>query len=149
MFSLSLLLFMISFFLFPSFVLAIFVLIPHYLPLVIHLSFSGSCFLPCFLTKSPADKHLLPLLPCRVEAAGYQRVLQVDLEVNGLMVIQGGREVTWQVEYPLTRTLTSEVPTLIRLAPQDLGGIVPLAMVRKLTAYKHLFFLSVEMMHVR
>ncbi|XP_071322549.1 transmembrane protein 132C isoform X1 [Trachinotus anak] len=64
----------------------------------------------------------------RVEAAGYQRVLQVDLEVNGLMVTQGGREVTWQVEYPLTRTLTSEVQTLIRLAPQDLGGIVPLAM---------------------
>ncbi|KAM3599749.1 uncharacterized protein V6R79_010798 [Siganus canaliculatus] len=64
----------------------------------------------------------------RAEAGGYQRVLQVDLEVNGLMVMQGGREVTWQVEYPLTRTLTSEVPTLIRLAPQDLGGIVPLAM---------------------
>eukprot|EP00064_Thunnus_orientalis_P001506 superscaffoldBa00000104_g1509 len=66
----------------------------------------------------------------RVEAAGYQRILQVDLEVNGLMVTLGGREVTWQVEYPLTRTLTSEVQTLIRLAPQDLGGIVPLAMVR-------------------
>ncbi|XP_042251011.1 transmembrane protein 132C-like [Thunnus maccoyii] len=64
----------------------------------------------------------------RVEAAGYQRILQVDLEVNGLMVTLGGREVTWQVEYPLTRTLTSEVQTLIRLAPQDLGGIVPLAM---------------------
>ena len=42
----------------------------------------------------------------------------------------GGREVTWQVEYPLTRSLTNEVQTLIRLAPQDLGGIVPLAMVR-------------------
>ncbi|XP_056147187.1 transmembrane protein 132C [Lampris incognitus] len=64
----------------------------------------------------------------RAEAAGYQRVLQVDLEVNGLMVPQGGREVTWQVEYPLTRTLTTEVQTFIRLAPQDLGGIVPLAM---------------------
>ncbi|KAM6902546.1 transmembrane protein 132C [Xenentodon cancila] len=64
----------------------------------------------------------------RIEAVGYQRVLQVDLEVNGLVVTQGGREVTWQVEYPLTRTLTSEVQTLIRLAPQDLGGIVPLAM---------------------
>lgn len=33
------------------------------------------------------------------------------------------------MEYPLTRTATSEVQTLIRLAPQDLGGIVPLAMV--------------------
>ncbi|XP_007565945.1 transmembrane protein 132C-like [Poecilia formosa] len=64
----------------------------------------------------------------RVEAVGYQQVLQVDLEVNGLMVTQGSREVTWQVEYPLTRTVTSEVQTLIRLAPQDLGGIVPLAM---------------------
>ncbi|KAF3848917.1 hypothetical protein F7725_015414 [Dissostichus mawsoni] len=42
----------------------------------------------------------------RAEAPGYQRVLQVDLEVNGLVVTQGGREVTWQVEYPLTRTLT-------------------------------------------
>lgn len=65
-----------------------------------------------------------------MQALGYQRVLQVDLEVNGLMVTQGSREVAWQVEYPLTRTLTSEVQTLIRLAPQDLGGIVPLAMVR-------------------
>lgn len=66
-----------------------------------------------------------------MEGAGYQRVLQVDLEVNGLTVTQGGREVTWQVEYPLTRTMTSEVQTLIQLAPQDLGGIVPLAMVRE------------------
>ncbi|XP_061554392.1 transmembrane protein 132C [Phycodurus eques] len=64
----------------------------------------------------------------REEAAGYQRVLQVDLEMNGLMVPEAGREVTWQVEYPLTRTQTSEVQTIIRLAPQDLGGIVPLAM---------------------
>ncbi|XP_053700664.1 transmembrane protein 132C-like [Synchiropus splendidus] len=64
----------------------------------------------------------------RMEAAGYQKVLQVDLEVNGMMVTEGGRVVTWQVEYPLTRTLSTEVQTLIRLAPQDLGGIVPLAM---------------------
>ncbi|XP_019908711.2 transmembrane protein 132C [Esox lucius] len=60
--------------------------------------------------------------------AGYQRVLQVDLEVNGLLDPLGSRVVTWQVEYPLTRSLTDEVQTLIRLAPQDLGGIVPLAM---------------------
>lgn len=56
-------------------------------------------------------------------------MLQVDLEVNGLTANHAAREVTWQVEYPLTRTLTSEVQTLIRLAPQDLGGVVPLAMV--------------------
>uniref|UniRef100_A0A674BU58 Transmembrane protein 132C n=1 Tax=Salmo trutta TaxID=8032 RepID=A0A674BU58_SALTR len=60
--------------------------------------------------------------------AGYQKVVQVDLEVNGLLDPQGSRMVTWQVEYPLTRSLTDEVQTLIRLAPQDLGGIVPLAM---------------------
>lgn len=87
------------------------------------LSFLALFCCSIFLTLSP-------FLLCRVEAVGYQRVLQVDLEVNGLMVTQGSREVTWQVEYPLTRTLTSEVQTLIRLAPQDLGGIVPLAMVR-------------------
>uniref|UniRef100_A0A3B4TVC8 Transmembrane protein 132C n=1 Tax=Seriola dumerili TaxID=41447 RepID=A0A3B4TVC8_SERDU len=83
-----------------------------------------------------SEGHRIVTLHCRKKensfsqryAAGYQRVLQVDLEVNGLMVTQGGREVTWQVEYPLTRTLTSEVQTRIRLAPQDLGGIVPLAM---------------------
>lgn len=61
-------------------------------------------------------------------------MLQVDLEVNGLTVAQGGREVTWQVEYPLSRSLSGEVPTVIRLAPQELGGIVPLAMVRPPTA---------------
>lgn len=109
--------------------------LPLYFCLVIlsscHLSFFPPVSCPPLLSKSTPDTLLLPLSPCRVEAAGYQRVLQVDLEVNGLMVIQGGREVTWQVEYPLTRTLTSEVPTLIRLAPQDLGGIVPLAMVRR------------------
>lgn len=69
-----------------------------------------------------------------MESAGYRRVLQVDLEVNGLTVAQGGREVTWQVEYPLSRGLSGEVPTVIRLAPQELGGIVPLAMVRPPTA---------------
>uniref|UniRef100_A0A8C9Y7I3 Transmembrane protein 132C n=1 Tax=Sander lucioperca TaxID=283035 RepID=A0A8C9Y7I3_SANLU len=50
---------------------------------------------------------LVPIFTLRAEAPGYQRVLQVDLEVNGLMMTPGGREVTWQVEYPLTRTLTT------------------------------------------
>ncbi|KAL7844053.1 hypothetical protein SRHO_G00225920 [Serrasalmus rhombeus] len=59
---------------------------------------------------------------------GFQKVLQVDLEVNGLLDPLGTRSVTWQVEYPMTRTLSEEIYTLIRLAPHDLGGIVPLAM---------------------
>ncbi|XP_045544840.1 transmembrane protein 132D [Salmo salar] len=66
--------------------------------------------------------------PTTEPEAGYQRVLQVDLEVNGLLDPLGSRVVMWQVEYPPTRSLTDEVQTLIRLAPQDLGGIVPLAM---------------------
>lgn len=64
----------------------------------------------------------------RVEA-GFQKVLQVDLEVNGLLDPLGSRSVTWQIEYPISRTLSDEIQTLIRLAPHDLGGIVPLAMV--------------------
>ncbi|XP_057216931.1 transmembrane protein 132C [Triplophysa rosa] len=63
----------------------------------------------------------------RVEA-GFQKVLQVDLEVNGLLDPLGSRSVTWQIEYPISRTLSEEIQTLIRLAPHDLGGIVPLAM---------------------
>lgn len=64
----------------------------------------------------------------RVEP-GFQKVLQVDLEVNGLLDPLGSRSVTWQIEYPISRTLSDEIQTLIRLAPHDLGGIVPLAMV--------------------
>ncbi|XP_051537026.1 transmembrane protein 132C-like [Myxocyprinus asiaticus] len=63
----------------------------------------------------------------RVEA-GFQKVLQVDLEVNGLLDPLGSRSVTWQIEYPISRTLSEEIQTLFRLAPHDLGGIVPLAM---------------------
>uniref|UniRef100_A0A672PQX8 Transmembrane protein 132C n=1 Tax=Sinocyclocheilus grahami TaxID=75366 RepID=A0A672PQX8_SINGR len=63
----------------------------------------------------------------RVES-GFQKVLQVDLEVNGLLDPLGSRSVTWQIEYPISRTLSDEIQTLIRLAPHDLGGIVPLAM---------------------
>ncbi|XP_051533475.1 transmembrane protein 132C-like [Myxocyprinus asiaticus] len=63
----------------------------------------------------------------RVEA-GFQKVLQVDLEVNGLLDPLGSRSVTWQIEYPISRTLSDEIQTLIHLAPHDLVGIVPLAM---------------------
>lgn len=51
--------------------------------------------------------------------------------MNVLLGLQWRQEVTWQLEYPLTQTVTPEVTTMIQLAQQDLGGIVPLAMVRK------------------
>lgn len=41
----------------------------------------------------------------------------------------GSRWMAWQVEYPASRSATPEVETEIRLAQEDLVGIVPLAMV--------------------
>ncbi|XP_017347463.2 transmembrane protein 132D [Ictalurus punctatus] len=83
-----------------------------------------------------SEGHRVVTLHCRRKDIGYgqrmeaglQKVLQVDLEVNGLVDPLGTRSVTWQVEYPMSRTFSEEIPTLIRLAPHDLGGIVPLAM---------------------
>lgn len=72
---------------------------------------------------------LLSVWFCGRMEAGLQKVLQVDLEVNGLVDPLGTRSVTWQVEYPMSRTFSEEIPTLIRLAAHDLGSIVPLAMV--------------------
>ncbi|XP_069038285.1 transmembrane protein 132C [Lepisosteus oculatus] len=63
----------------------------------------------------------------RAEGA-FQKVLQVDLEVDSFLGPLGTRPVTWQVEYPGTRTLTEEAETEIHLAQKDLGAIVPLAM---------------------
>ncbi|MBN3296089.1 T132C protein, partial [Amia calva] len=56
------------------------------------------------------------------------KVLQVDLEVDSFLGPLGTKSITWQVEYPSTRTLTEEAETEILLAQKDLGGIVPLAM---------------------
>ncbi|XP_016368018.1 transmembrane protein 132C-like, partial [Sinocyclocheilus rhinocerous] len=83
-----------------------------------------------------SEGHRVVTLHCRRKEAnfgkrvesGFQKVLQVDLEVNGLLDPLGSRSVTWQIEYPISRTLSDEIQTLIRLAPHDLGGIVPLAM---------------------
>ncbi|TRZ00211.1 hypothetical protein DNTS_006086 [Danionella cerebrum] len=61
---------------------------------------------------------------------GWQRVLQVDLEVDGGGSMVGSRSITWAVEYPGIRPSAEETETLIYLAQKDLAGIVPLAMVR-------------------
>lgn len=60
---------------------------------------------------------------------GFQRVLQVDLKMESFPEPLGSRWMAWQVEYPATRSATQEVETEIRLAQEDLAGIVPLAMV--------------------
>ncbi|XP_030623884.1 transmembrane protein 132C [Chanos chanos] len=82
------------------------------------------------------EGHRVVTLHCRRKDSGYgqrmeaafQKVLQIDLEVNGLLDPLGSRLVSWQIEYPMSRTLSEEIQTVIRLSPQDLGGIVPLAM---------------------
>lgn len=60
---------------------------------------------------------------------GVQKVLQVDLKTESFPDLPDSRRMTWQVEYPAARSTTPEVETEIRLAQEDLVGIVPLAMV--------------------
>lgn len=71
----------------------------------------------------------------------FQRVLQVDLKMESFPVPLGSRWMAWQVEYPVSRAATQEVETEIRLAQEDLAGIVPLAMVihstSSLVTYPH------------
>uniref|UniRef100_A0A668TTZ8 Uncharacterized protein n=1 Tax=Oreochromis aureus TaxID=47969 RepID=A0A668TTZ8_OREAU len=59
---------------------------------------------------------------------GVQRVLQVDLKMESFPEPMGSRWMAWQVEYPASRATTQEVETEIRLAQEDVAGIVPLAM---------------------
>lgn len=60
---------------------------------------------------------------------GVQRVLQVDLKMESFPEPLGSRWMAWQVEYPSSRSATQEAETEIRLAQEELAGIVPLAMV--------------------
>ncbi|XP_077570919.1 transmembrane protein 132C [Stigmatopora nigra] len=62
------------------------------------------------------------------EDMGAQRVLQVDLKIESFPELPASRWMTWQVEYPTSRSATQEADTEIRLAQEDLAGIVPLAM---------------------
>ncbi|XP_077378513.1 transmembrane protein 132C isoform X2 [Festucalex cinctus] len=62
------------------------------------------------------------------EDAAVQRVLQVDLKMESFPELAGSRWMAWQVEYPASRSATQEADTEIRLAREDVAGIVPLAM---------------------
>ncbi|XP_055775574.1 transmembrane protein 132C-like isoform X2 [Salvelinus fontinalis] len=83
-----------------------------------------------------SEGHRVVTLHCRRKESsygqrsevGFQRVLQVDLEVDSFLGPLGSRWITWQVEYPGSHATTQEAETEIRLAQKDLGGIVPLAM---------------------
>lgn len=67
---------------------------------------------------------------------GVQRVLQVDLKMESFPELLGSRWMAWQVEYPAGRATTQEAETEIRLAQEDLAGIVPLSMVSEATIWQ-------------
>ncbi|XP_048876091.1 transmembrane protein 132D-like [Brienomyrus brachyistius] len=60
--------------------------------------------------------------------ASIHKVLQVDLEVDGLSEPWAGRSITWQVEYPGTPTPAGEAETVVYVVQEELQGILPLAM---------------------
>ncbi|XP_051949974.1 transmembrane protein 132C [Xyrauchen texanus] len=82
------------------------------------------------------EGHRVVTLHCRRKESsygqsmepGWQRVVQVDLEVDGIGSTVGSRSISWAVEYPGIRASTEETETHIPLAQKDLVGIVPLAM---------------------
>ncbi|XP_041792433.1 transmembrane protein 132C [Chelmon rostratus] len=84
-----------------------------------------------------SEGHRVVTLHCRRKESGYdqqraemgvQRVLQVDLKMESFPELLGSRWMAWQVEYPAGRATTQEAETEIRLAQEDLAGIVPLSM---------------------
>ncbi|KAM4576655.1 transmembrane protein 132C isoform 1-T1 [Odontesthes bonariensis] len=84
-----------------------------------------------------SEGHRVVTLHCRRKQSTYdqqrseigvQRVLQVDLKMESFPEPTGSRWMAWQVEYPGSRPATQEAETEIRLAQQELAGIVPLAM---------------------
>ncbi|KAG7241447.1 hypothetical protein INR49_025647 [Caranx melampygus] len=80
-----------------------------------------------FKDLSEEDRRCQCHSTCRSEM-GVQRVLQVDLKMESFPEPLGSRWMAWQVEYPASRATTQEAETEIRLAQEDLAGIVPLAM---------------------
>ncbi|KAM3867991.1 transmembrane protein 132C-like [Diretmus argenteus] len=83
-----------------------------------------------------SEGHRVVTLHCRRKDQSYdqrsevgvQRVLQVDLKMDSFPELLGSRWMAWQVEYPGSRTTTPETETEVRLAQDDLAGIVPVAM---------------------
>ncbi|XP_030639188.1 transmembrane protein 132C, partial [Chanos chanos] len=83
-----------------------------------------------------SEGHRIVTLHCRRKEAGYgqrlepgwQRVVQVDLELDSIVAVASNRSISWLVEYPGIRLGSEETETEILVAQKDLGAIVPLAM---------------------
>ncbi|XP_036434095.1 transmembrane protein 132C [Colossoma macropomum] len=63
----------------------------------------------------------------RVEP-GWQRVVQVDLEMDVTVDMVGSGSISWMVEYPGIRAGSEETETQIHIIQKELAGLIPLAM---------------------
>uniref|UniRef100_A0A672JIW9 Si:dkeyp-14d3.1 n=1 Tax=Salarias fasciatus TaxID=181472 RepID=A0A672JIW9_SALFA len=75
-----------------------------------------------------SEGHRVVTLHCRRKESSYDQQRFVDLKMESFPELMGSRWMAWQVEYPASRAATQEAETEIRLAQEDLAGIVPLAM---------------------
>uniref|UniRef100_A0A668TX80 Uncharacterized protein n=2 Tax=Oreochromis aureus TaxID=47969 RepID=A0A668TX80_OREAU len=78
-----------------------------------------------------SEGHRVVTLHCRRKESSYDQqrsAHKVDLKMESFPEPMGSRWMAWQVEYPASRATTQEVETEIRLAQEDVAGIVPLAM---------------------
>uniref|UniRef100_A0A3Q3DGL7 Transmembrane protein 132C n=1 Tax=Hippocampus comes TaxID=109280 RepID=A0A3Q3DGL7_HIPCM len=79
-----------------------------------------------------SEGHRVVTIRCHRKESSFDlerfRVLQVDLKIESFPELPGSRWMAWQVEYPASRSATQEADTEIRLAQEDVAGIVPLAM---------------------
>ncbi|MCJ8735430.1 hypothetical protein PDJAM_G00246830 [Pangasius djambal] len=82
------------------------------------------------------EGHRVVTLHCRKKESsyaqrvepGWQRVVQVDLEMDVIVDSVGSGLISWMVEYPGIRATSDETETKIHIVQRELAGIVPLAM---------------------
>ncbi|KAI5622155.1 transmembrane protein 132C isoform X2, partial [Silurus asotus] len=82
------------------------------------------------------EGHRVVTLHCRKKESsyaqrvepGWQRVVQVDLEMDVIVDSVGSGIISWMVEYPGIRATSDETETKIHIVQRELAGIVPLAM---------------------
>ncbi|XP_053480052.1 transmembrane protein 132D-like [Ictalurus furcatus] len=82
------------------------------------------------------EGHRVVTLHCRKKESsyaqrvepGWQRVVQVDLEMDAIVDSVGSGLISWMVEYPGIRATSDETETKIHIVQRELSGIVPLAM---------------------
>ncbi|KAL6456344.1 hypothetical protein MHYP_G00348870 [Metynnis hypsauchen] len=69
---------------------------------------------------------------CTGVEPGWQRVVQVDLEMDVTVDMVGSGSISWMVEYPGIRAGSEETETQIHIVQKELAGVIPLAMVKEL-----------------